>query len=243
MDRRERSADPDTAILAAILGHQAGLWTALPAIVLSYDPSKGTCELQPAIRGRFRLEDGAIQSVTMPPLVDCPVVFPGGGGHTLTFPIKAGDEALVVFASRCIDGWWDTSGVQPPAELRMHDLSDGFAIIGPRSRPKALTAASTDGVELRNDARTTFVRLDDTGNVFIQTDANVSVDAQGDVYASSGGDAVITAAGSLHLTAPVITIVGDVNVTGTLSNNGHAVGSTHTHALPGASSSLTGAPS
>ena len=33
------------------------------------------------------------------------MVFPGGGGFALTFPVAAGDECLVVFASRCIDDY------------------------------------------------------------------------------------------------------------------------------------------
>ena len=64
-----------------------------------------------------------------------PVVFPGGGGFALTFPVAAGDECLVVFASRCIDAWWQSGGVGEPMEPRMHDLSDGFALIGVRSQP------------------------------------------------------------------------------------------------------------
>lgn len=226
MDRRERAADLDTAILAAILGHQASVWTAMPAIVLSYNPAHGTCELQPSTRGRLRLQDGTITEVDLPPLVDCPVVFPSGGGHTLTFPIKAGDEALVVFASRCIDSWWDSGGVQSQAEMRMHDLSDGFAIVGPRARPNVHAGMSTDGVELRNQDRTSLVRINDTGGVVVETD----------------GDVTVTAGGVINLTAPSVNIIGNVAITGTLSNNGTNVGSTHVHSGVAAGTSNTEAP-
>ena len=78
------------------------------------------------------------------------MVFPGGGGWSITFPVSKGDEALVVFASRCIDDWWQSGGVGIQPDLRMHDLSDGFAIIGPRSQPRKLNPAiSTIAVDSR----------------------------------------------------------------------------------------------
>ena len=52
-----------------------------------------------------------------------------------------GDECLVVFADRCINSWWYQGGVQPPEEIRFHDLSDGFAFVGFRSLPRSFTVA------------------------------------------------------------------------------------------------------
>ena len=134
MDRRALLNDPVELALAQNQGLQAGLWTALPGIVTKFDPAKMTCEVQPAIKGYVRGPKGDASWVKMPLLVDCPVVFPGAGGFTLTFPIKAGDEVLVIFAARCIDSWWQSGGIQVQAELRLHDLSDGFVIPGPRSQ-------------------------------------------------------------------------------------------------------------
>jgi Phage protein Gp138 N-terminal domain/GpV Apex motif len=90
-------------------------------------------------------------------------VFPSAGGLTLTLPIAQGDEILVVFASRCIDAWWQNGGIQIPMEMRMHDLSDGFAIPGPRSQPNTLTGISTTSAQLRTDAGTSFIELTKTG--------------------------------------------------------------------------------
>lgn len=50
----------------------------------------------------------------------------------------------------------------------------------------------------------------------------------------------ITAAQALEIVAPNVTIAGNVAITGTLTNNGKDVGSTHTH--PGDSGGTTGAP-
>ena len=92
-----------------------------------------TVTVQPSIRGRVEQPDGSTKSVALPLLVDVPAVFPSGGGFTLTFPIHQGDECLVVFADRCIDAWWQSGGIGEPLETRTHNLSDGFALVGPFS--------------------------------------------------------------------------------------------------------------
>jgi len=202
--RKERLNDSEQAVRAALFGLQAQVWTALPGIILSADLVKMTAQVQPTVQARLRDSAQNYSWVTMPPCVDCPIIFPGGGGFTLTFPIAAGDECLIIFASRCIDGWWQSGGVQRQMELRMHDLSDGFVLPGPRSQPRVLPSVSTTKVTLRNDAGTSVVS--------------------------------ISPSGVIDLTAPTVTInatslqvAANVSITGTLTNNGVNVGSTHKH--------------
>ena len=160
MDRRERLDDPVEAQRAALDGRQAEIWTALPGIFQSFDPEALTAAVQPAIRGEVTGETGAARAVDMPLLVDVPVVFPHGGGYSLTFPIRQGDECLVVFASRCMDAWWQSGGVQSPAEGRMHDLSDGFAIPGPWSQVTKIGSVSASAVQLRSDDGASYVEIE-----------------------------------------------------------------------------------
>ena len=160
MDRRERLDDPVEAQRAALDGRQAEIWTALPGIFQSFDPEALTAAVQPAIRGEVPGETGAARAVDMPLLVDVPVVFPHGGGYSLTFPIRQGDECLVVFASRCMDAWWQSGGVQSPAEGRMHDLSDGFAIPGPWSQVTKIGSVSASAVQLRSDDGASCVEIE-----------------------------------------------------------------------------------
>lgn len=148
--RAERTHGFIQALQAALDGRQAEIWTALPAVVESFDPDRRMCVLQPTIQGLYEDEDGTDSWVTIPVLVDVPVQFPGGGGFVLTFPLAQGDEGIVVFSARCIDAWWQYGNVQPQAELRMHDLSDGFFIPTLRSRLKVEAAISTTDVELRS---------------------------------------------------------------------------------------------
>lgn len=211
--RAERAPDLQEALRAAFTGFQARLWTALPATVVSYNADKQTAELRPTIQGLQYFPDGRPPVwVPMPLLVDVPVIFPGGGGFTLTFPIAQGDEALVVFSSRCIDAWWqsgagDSQDGQPQAELRMHNLSDGFAITQPRSQVRLLDPPP--------DLATAQLRSDD-GMAVIEV--------------AAGGIVNIIAPGGLTITGPV-NITGAVVATGEGTFNGHTVGQ-HTHTDP-----------
>ena len=159
MNDVERANPFEESVLSAIGGKLAATWTALPGIIESFDPVRGAT-VQPSIQAEVTAQDGSISLATLPLLLDCPVQFPEGGDCVLTFPVKPGDECLVVFASRCIDAWWQSGGVQPQAELRMHDLSDGFVLLGFRSQPNITTGISTTAVELRSKDGATSISLD-----------------------------------------------------------------------------------
>lgn len=150
MDRRERMDDPTVAHRAAMAGFQSEIWTALPGILQSFDAEKITATVQPAIKARQLGTDGKWNDIALPLLLDVPVIFPGGGGFSLTFPLAQGDEGAVIFSSRCIDAWWQSGGVQTQAEMRMHDLSDGMFIPGLFSQPRKLSGVSTQNVQLRS---------------------------------------------------------------------------------------------
>lgn len=96
-------------------------------------------------------------------------------GVTLTFPVQPGDECLIVFTSRGFDNWWQSGGIQPPMEARMHDLSDGFVFLGFRSQPRKLSNVSTTTCQLRSDDGVTLVELDAKNQtVNIRDNANVN---------------------------------------------------------------------
>lgn len=167
MDRRELYDDPEEAIRLGFRDLQAKLWTSCVGIIESVDLGAQTCSVQPAIKGKVQLEDGSFQTVELPLLVDVPLIFPRAGGFSITFPVKKGDECLVSFSARCIDAWWQSGGIQEALESRMHDLSDGFAILGPTSQPRKLADVQTDGVEMRTDSRSTYIKLTE-GTIFVK---------------------------------------------------------------------------
>lgn len=156
-------------------------WCAMPGIVT--DTSKlstqQTISVQPAIKGILAQPEGPAVAVPLPILPDVLVCWPTGGGATMTFPIAVGDECLVVFGDRGIDWWWNSGGVQLPFEARQHDLSDGFAVFGPRSKPRLLPAVSTSAVQLRTDDGQAVIELTPgTHGVRVETPGDVEIRAQ-----------------------------------------------------------------
>jgi len=178
MDRRERLDSPEMAMLQLTQLVKSEMWCAMPGIIQSFDGAKLTCSVQLAIQVQVTDETLTSQWTKLPVLVDCPVVFPAGGGCMLTFPIAAGDECLVVFADRCIDAWWQSGGVQTQMDSRMHDLSDGFVIPGPRSQPNKPGAAVGTNAELRTMDGTARVGINPaTKEVKVQTTGDCSINA------------------------------------------------------------------
>ena len=137
----------------------------VPGIIQNFDAASQTVTVQPALREKM-LVDGDESWIDIPLLVDVPIVVPRAGGYALTLPIKPGDECLVVFGDMCMDGWWQSGGVQNQVECRRHDLSDGFAIIGVWSQPRVISGYSTGSAQLRNESGSAYVELaGDTINI------------------------------------------------------------------------------
>lgn len=202
ISRQEREDVREASYRDLITAARMDMHTAMPGIIQSFDPMRMTCSVQPAIRGAIVAPSGRAEAVDLPLLVDCPVVFPGGGGYILTYPLKAGDECLVVFSERCIDAWWQSGGVQAAAEYRLQDLSDGFVIPGARSQPHVITGGvGMTGAELRTDSGTTVLRL-------------------------KGNQVEIVAPGGITMTTPTLTVTGDV-ISGGISYLGHVHGCPH----------------
>lgn len=92
--------------------------------------------------------NGVVQN--SPVLVDVPVFILGGGNRVFTFPIRRGDSCLVLFNDRDMDNWHHTGSGGVPSSNRMHDLSDGLALVGFRSQANPVIGYSTTDVEMRN---------------------------------------------------------------------------------------------
>lgn len=224
MDRRERVHDPEETLRMAFEAMISRVWTALPGVVQAVTNGGNTVEVQPAINGRVRQPDGTYKPIQMPKLVDVPICWQGGGGATWTFPVTNGDECLVVFSSRCIDSWWQNGFVVPtggkgadgkpvnvlnnPPEYRLHNLSDGFAIVGVRSKSRAFASFDTTTARLRTDDDSCYIEFDPVNKkvkivasggitlngVTIDTNSNVvspaTITGQTQVVAGTAGSAI-----------------------------------------------------
>lgn len=243
---QQQAATPEEAHAAQIEGRLKDLHTCLPGVIVAFDPDKQTAQVQPAIQ-RIFTEKGA---VNLPVCVDVPVQFPGGGDFFLTFPVKAGDECILWFSERAIDNWHMTGGTAPPAEYRLHDLSDGMAMVGLNNQAKKIPDFNAADVELRTRTRDVRVTMKHDGTI-------ENVNPVGNTVLGADGSYVINAPGGFTVNAPSSTlnsaqttctgkttsqglltyqagmagtgggagtsISGPISHTGTLTNNGNVV--------------------
>jgi len=197
-----------TDIIADAIGEAlSNLHTATIAKVTAVQAK--TISVQPVIN---RVVDG--KSIQLPQFTKVPPLFMQGGGSYTAHPIAIGDYCLLVLTERCFDRWSSGSDFQDPAEFRMHDYSDGIAIVGINPQAGALTIPSV---------------IQQTGDTNQDGDYN----RQGSLVQI--GDMTIT--GNLH-------VDGEITCTGKLTAATATIGGidfgTHTH--PGDSGGTTGGP-
>lgn len=142
---------------------QSDVYTALPARVSSFNGHTVTCEVM------VNRTDEKGNDLVIPPLVDVVAQFPHAGGFCMTVPIKSGDEGLVVFSSRCIDGWYQSGQKGKPLDNRINDLSDGFFIPGVNSIPNKIGDFYHDGASIQTSDGETYLRVTQ-GKILIKGD-------------------------------------------------------------------------
>lgn len=197
----ERIGSEQEQLLRSQESASSKIRVAMPGIIQEFDPATQTVTVQLAIREKVINSSGESSMMEIPMLLDVPIVFPKAGGFSVTFPVKKGDECLVVFGDMCIDAWWQSGGVQNQVETRRHDLSDGFAIMGVSSVPNAVSNYSTNSVQMRNKSGSTFVEVTE-GDVNVKA-SNVNVNAS-----------------NATITASTINLNGSVIITGSATLNG-----------------------
>ncbi len=152
---------------AEIDGRLVDLHTALPGVVVSYDPGAQEADVRVPLRREVQDTEGSRSPLDIPVISRVPVLFPRGGGFSITHPIAAGDEVLLVFAERDASEWLKDGRDHVPGSARMHDYSDAVAIPGYASEPNRLSAVNADGLEIRSDDGQTTVTLGSDGSVRI----------------------------------------------------------------------------
>lgn len=186
MDARTRFDDLGEAISALVDAKLLEAQTSIPCTVVSVDYAKQTVVLQPTVKARIRQPDGSQKWIDLPQIPDVPLHFPSGGGATMTFPVKKGDEALGVFSGRNQDVWQQQSGDQSQADLRPHDASNAFAFVGFKSNPKALASVSQSSTQIRSDDGKQVIDLHPANGVTL-TSEGVSMKVSKDGVDFTGG--------------------------------------------------------
>jgi hypothetical protein len=252
-DKSSQLATLSTAIQTGIDNRLKDLHTAMPGIIQTFDPDTQLATVQPAIRRIFKsTDDESIETLTptdISILINVPVVYPGGGGFHLTFPVKKGDECLLVFCERSYDRWYNFSGVQNPGAKRFHALSDATAFVGITSRPNAIPSYDSDNVQLKKDDGSVAITLKANNDLDLHSDANITADCvnatvvtSGSATITAGADIIagcvnatvtatgaatitavsstVTASATATITAPIINLNGIVNLNGIINTTG-----------------------
>ena len=192
---------------------------AIPGIVKSFDATKQTVTVQPALREN--INQGLVSTPTeLPLLPDIPILMPRAGTYVITLPVSVGDECLVVFMDMCMDAWWQSGGVQNQVDRRRHDLADGVAILGIWSQPNRVQNYSTTALQIRNSDGSRLVEITNSqvhvlsdnvaieaGNVQIQGDSQVTIQGSGPVDIQTSGDINING-GDVAITGSTVKIEG-----------------------------------
>ena len=159
----------------------------LPAQIISFDRANGVCSAALMVRPVSK----AGLYLTLPDLVNIPVVFPEGGGYGLNLPLKPGDCGYIVFNDVDIAKFKETLNLSSCNTGRQHDFCDGVFI------PAGLRQVSISGEDA---GRAVFQSLNGAIKISLgQSDIKI----KGDTYLNGN-----------------LSVDGDVSVSGNISAQG-----------------------
>lgn len=122
-------------MVAAIEQALANMHTCTIAKVTAVNTT--TIDCKPVFNRRVKGQD-----IQLPVFSEVPPIILQGGYSHHAFPITIGDYCLLFFTERCSDGWYNGQDFVLPLEYRMHDYSDGFALVGLNNLAGAITIPS-----------------------------------------------------------------------------------------------------
>ena len=201
MDRRERYSNLYARVQALIDSALVQTWVALPGIVESFNAQDCTAAVQLAILMQRRDKNNDWTDITPSPTVPKAVVqFFGNRDYIATFPLKKGDEGLLIFADRCIDAWWQNGGVARQIDIRQHDLTDAIFIPGIRSKGNVPSNINTTAAEFRTFSGNTKISFNDTDGITLTGKVNIvgPLTATQNITAGYGGADSVTLQNHVH---------------------------------------------
>lgn len=222
-----------SVIVEGLNAFKKEIHTCFPCIVDSFDSDAQTITAKPVIKRIFKDVNTGVKTVMdLPVLINVPIMFPKGGGFSLTFPIAVGDECMVFFCERSIDDWFDSGESKEQNQKRFHDLSDGVAFVGLCSKPKTLSNYNSDEVQLRSNDESTSISIDNSGKIKllgeVEITGNVKITGNVETDGDTETTGNVTVNGDTSNTGNVDTI-GNITSTGTVRNNNIAIDATHQH--------------
>ena len=154
-----------TVLARAIRDQLCDLHVALPGRVESYDEATQLADIKVMIQRVVETEDdpGKLTAESLPVLPAVPVGFLRAGGMFISFPVKKGDDGLLIFSERSLDRYRATGEETAPGDQRCHGL--GGAIFMPGAVVPAsdkLADAHADNLTMGRDGGSQIhIRPDD----------------------------------------------------------------------------------
>lgn len=204
------------------------LRTAQPAVVISFNETQNTVQVQPSIMGKQAKKDAK----PLPELLDVPVSFYGAGGYVITHKPQQGDVCLLMASDRSLSRWKQAGGVIDPGERRRHNLTDSVAFFGLNHFAAAYQNIQ-DGIDIRTRDGLTYINLQSD-----KIDATIGAAK----FVMQEGSQSLTLAGTPIYTATPSLVAFSVPITATEATIAGRVFTLHEHTGGTEGDGTTGAP-
>lgn len=196
MSNQQKEVVYDRASLAipfAIEQWMKGVWTAMPGIVDTYEPTTRRARVSPAIAAEFT--DGSVQERGL--LVNVPVVSPSCNGYLITYALKKDDPVLLVFSMRGLATFKKEYAAGASPGGGMFAASDAMAIpgFGPAVTPNTEFRTPDDVEGMGVDGMTTGISIQSENGK-----SHISIGNDGIVLSAPSIKFVTTAAQGTPLT-------------------------------------------
>ena len=196
---------------------KANLNTAIVGEIVTFDPATVTAEIKIGVE--FFMQDGTTKPLTN--LLHVPIMVLQAGGFTMTFPVKAGDECLILFQMRDISTWIENGSIIKPVSNRQLNISDAVALVGIQSAKTRVQNYDPDNMKISSENASVTITPD--GAITIDSRDVLSITADSGVEIT--GDVAIT--GDIEITGETL-MTGSLEVTGTIQDSGSCL-TNHTH--------------
>ena len=152
MNRDTDYANMAQAIRFAIRQSLKDLYTCMPGIVESYDAETRRA----VVKGALNIVTTKKEEIEREAIHNVQVMFPSGGGFTMTFPLERGDPVLLPYSQRGLANWKKTLDVAAPDTIGFFSEKDAIAIpgFGPaQGELEHMIAVEPDGVHIKTTGK------------------------------------------------------------------------------------------
>ena len=189
-------------IAAAMDARLQGVFTAMPGSVQKYYPSNQSVDVQPLVQQGYVAQGGARATERTPMVTSVPVVFPGSGGYSMTWPIQVGATGLLIFCNCSIDKWLQVGSEVDPGDDRRHCIADAVFIPGLRPFSSPIggnNGAPTDAMVIAGP----LVKIGDDNAASLGTKSDLS-----NLKSAISGAAVVAGDGGAAFKANILAALG-----------------------------------